>query len=75
MNCRLFGAKPLSEPMLEYCRLDLSEQTSEKFLGLNVLRNWVMHNPVLPKPQVSPQDIHSFTHFLKAKHLSLMFHN
>ena len=53
MACRLTGAKPLSEPMPEYCLLDPWEQTSVKFkkmhldllsakwqpfcLGLNVL--------------------------------------
>ena len=31
MACRLDGAKPLSEPMLEYCLLDPQEQTSVKF--------------------------------------------
>ena len=31
MACRLFGAKPLSEPMLEYCQFDPWEQTSVKF--------------------------------------------
>ena len=31
MVCRLVGAKPLSEPMLEYCYLDPWEQTSVKF--------------------------------------------
>ena len=31
MACRLFGAKPLSEPMLEYYQLDPWEQTSVKF--------------------------------------------
>ena len=31
MACRLIGAKPLSEPMLEYCYLDPYEQTSVKF--------------------------------------------
>ena len=31
MACRLFGAKPLSEPMLDYCKLDPWEQTSVKF--------------------------------------------
>ena len=31
MACRLFGAKPLSEPLLEYCLLDPWEQTSVKF--------------------------------------------
>ena len=31
MACCLFGAKPLSKPMLGYCQLDLKEQTSVKF--------------------------------------------
>ena len=31
MACRLFGAKPLPEPMLTYCQLDSYEQTSVKF--------------------------------------------
>ena len=31
MACRLFGAKPLPEPMLAYCQLDSWEQTSVKF--------------------------------------------
>ena len=31
MACRLFGAKPLPEPMLAYCQLDSKEQTSVKF--------------------------------------------
>ena len=31
MACRLVGAKPLSEPMLEYYQLDPKEQTSMKF--------------------------------------------
>ena len=31
MACRLFGDKPLPEPMLEYCQLDPNEQTSVKF--------------------------------------------
>ena len=29
--CRLFGAKPLFNPMLGYCQLDIQEQTSVKF--------------------------------------------
>ena len=33
MACRLIGAKPLSEPMLEYCWLDPWEQTSVKSLS------------------------------------------
>ena len=32
MACRLFGAKPLSKPMLGYCQLDPLEQTSVKIL-------------------------------------------
>ena len=31
MACRLVGAKSLSEPMLEYYKLDPWEQTSVKF--------------------------------------------
>ena len=31
MACRLFGAKPLPEPMLTFCQLDPQEQTSVKF--------------------------------------------
>ena len=31
MACRLFGAKPLSKSMLDYCLLDSKEQTSVKF--------------------------------------------
>ena len=35
MACRLFGAKPLSKPMLGYCQLDSWEQTSVKFESEN----------------------------------------
>ena len=31
MACRLFGTKPLPEPMLAYCQLDSQEQISVKF--------------------------------------------
>ena len=31
MACRLFGAKPVPEPMLAYCQLDSREQISVKF--------------------------------------------
>ena len=31
MACRLFGAKPLSKTMQDYCQLDADEQTSVKF--------------------------------------------
>ena len=37
MACRLDGAKPLSEPLLEYCWLDPWEQTSWNFT-----RNWII---------------------------------
>ena len=33
MTCRLAGAKPVSEPMLEYCWFDHWEQTSMKSLS------------------------------------------
>ena len=42
MACRLFGAKPLSKPMLGYCPLDPWEQTSF-CLGLNVLIDSYYH--------------------------------
>ena len=35
MACRLFGAKPLSKPMLGYCWLDNEEQTSVYFFYQN----------------------------------------
>ena len=31
MACRLFGAKPLLEPMLGYCQMDSWEQIAMKF--------------------------------------------
>ena len=31
MACHIFGAKPLSKPMLTCCQLDPKEQTSVKF--------------------------------------------
>ena len=33
MACRLIGAKPLSEPMLDYCQLDPCEHISMKILS------------------------------------------
>ena len=35
MACRLFGAKPLSKPILGHCQLDPMEQTSVKFFIKN----------------------------------------
>ena len=32
MVCRLFGTKPLSEPILTYCQLDLKEYLSGEIL-------------------------------------------
>ena len=37
MACRLFGAKPLSEPMLTYCQLYRWEQTSEIWIEMQHL--------------------------------------
>ena len=41
MARRLIGAEPLSEPMLEYCRLDPQEQTSMKFKSkYKIFHSW-----------------------------------
>ena len=41
MACHLFGIKPLPEPMLTYCQLNLQEQTSVKFkLKYKTLHSW-----------------------------------
>ena len=34
MACRLFGAKPLSEPMLIYCQLDSKEHISMEYYSI-----------------------------------------
>ena len=36
MACRLFGTKPLPEPMLDYCELDSCEQISVKFKSFSL---------------------------------------
>ena len=36
MACHLVGAKPLSEPMQEYCQLDPQEQTSMKYYSKSI---------------------------------------
>ena len=41
MACHLAGAKPLSEPMLQYCYLDPWEQTLYIFIQENVFENVV----------------------------------
>ena len=58
MACRLDGAKPLSQPMLEYCQSDPQEQTSMKFQSEfkhfqeNVLQNVVCEMAsILSRPQ------------------------
>ena len=43
MACRLFGAKPLSEPMLGCCQLDPYEQTSVKFESIQNFSFTKMH--------------------------------
>ena len=35
----LFSAKPLSEPKMTYCLLNLNEQTQEKFIALKYYIN------------------------------------
>ena len=41
MACRLFGAKPLPEPVLTYCQLDLWQQISVKFeLKYKTFHSW-----------------------------------
>ena len=42
LACRLFGAKPLSEPVLEYCEFDPWEQTSVKFYSK--FKNFIEEN-------------------------------
>ena len=43
MACRLFGAKPLPEPMLPYCQLDPWEQT-HWHLNQNTLKLFIREN-------------------------------
>ena len=58
MACRLDDAKPLSEPMLEYCELDPKEQTwnlnrkSNIFLQENAFESVVCETvAILCRPQ------------------------
>ena len=39
MACRLFGAKPLSEPMLTYCQLNTQEQIPRSFIRYSKIFN------------------------------------
>ena len=50
MDCCLFGAKPIPEPMLAYCQLDSSEQISVKlelefYIFHSRKRIWKCHLP------------------------------
>ena len=48
MACHLFGAKPLSEPMLPYCQLDHKEHISVKFYSkfkLEIVDQWSTRIP------------------------------
>ena len=58
MDCRLFGTKPLAEPMLTYCQLDPMEQTSMKFerntpffIHKNAFKNVSIMAAILSRPQ------------------------
>ena len=59
MACRLIGAKPLSEPMLDYCQLDPCEHISVKsnqnttiFIEENARENVVCEMAfILSRPQ------------------------
>ena len=59
MACRLFGTKPLSEPILPNCQLDTKEHSSVKFylkfksfIQRNVLENAVCEiAAILSQPQ------------------------
>ena len=42
MACCLFGAKPLSDPMLPYCQLDPKEQISVEFYSK--IKNFIQEN-------------------------------
>ena len=69
MACRLFGAKPLHEPMVPYCQLDSGKQISGKF----ELKFYHFHprkciwNCRLPKwqPFCPRRDQLKFSHILK----------
>ena len=53
MACRLFGAKPLSEPKLTYCQLDPLEQTSIIFESKHKNDGNIVHKmaSILSRPQ------------------------
>ena len=64
MACRMDGAKPLSEPMLEYCQLDPSkkfqwnlDRNSYTFIQENAFEDvvWKMA-AILPRPQCVNDD-------------------
>ena len=66
MACRLAGAKPLSEPMLEYCEFDPWEQTSmklqSKFIHFHSRKSKIVWKiaAILSRPQCVEQDFYSF---------------
>ena len=46
MAWRLFGAKPLSEPMLPYCQLDPKEHILEKFYSKFFIQGNALENAI-----------------------------
>ena len=59
MACRLFGAKPLSKPMLGSCQLDLYEQTSVKF--------WWIHKTFHSQKLIWKYRLWNGGHFVQGK--------
>ena len=54
MACRLFGAKPLSKPILDYCQLDPKEQISVKF-KVNTFMKHASENIVCETADILPR--------------------
>ena len=48
MVCRLFGDKPLSEPMLPYCQLGRKEHISVKFIQNSIYQENALENNCRP---------------------------
>ena len=77
MACRLFGAKPLSKPMLPYCQLDPTEHISMEFYSKVFIQGNALENVVcemaaiLPWPQwqYTTDHICGCLHNLLSQHL------
>ena len=50
MACRLVGAKPLSEPMLKYCKFDPKEQIlGEMLIEIHTPQGGLMADSTIPR--------------------------